>query len=98
MTRTHTGPISTAHRRACDALDLAHDRLDDDRVLDRLQSATLHLWYAVYSSDDTAARLDAAEDQLTAAEAVADEVVAATLRTALDQLRGQRSGGEADAE
>lgn len=87
-------PISTAHQLACDALDLACDRADD-RVLENLRDATIHLWYALNSSDDTSKRLDAAEEQLTAALEHADDEIDATLRTVLDQLCDHRSGGVA---
>lgn len=83
--------ISTVHRLVCDAVDLARDR-GDHHVLDRLQSATIHLWYALHASDDTAERLAAAEDQLAAARERADDEIAATLRRVLDQLRHETGG------
>lgn len=87
-------PISTAHQRACHAVDLAHGR-GDDRLLDTLRTATIHLWYALHSSDDTSARLDAAEDQLKAAIDHADGDLGATVRFVLKQVRAQRAGGVA---
>lgn len=86
-----TRSISTAHRLACDAVDLARDHADD-RVLEQLRRGTVHLWYALNSSDDTASRLDAAENQLTAALEDADDEISDTLQSVLDHLRG-RSGG-----
>jgi hypothetical protein len=73
-------------------VDLAHGH-GDGRLLTPLRSATIHLWYALHSSDDTAVRLDAAEDQLTAAIEHADGEIGATIRRVLAQVRAQRSGG-----
>lgn len=84
-------PLSTAHRRACDALDLARER-GDHHVFKRLRSATVHLWYALHSSDDTSERIAAAEDQLTSAIQNADDEIAASLRTVRNHLRATTGG------
>lgn len=88
---TRSARISTAHRLACDAVDLAREHADN-RVLEQLRSATIHLWYALNSSE-TSERLDAAERQLTAALEDADDEISPTLRTALDHLRGHSGAG-----
>jgi hypothetical protein len=85
--------LSKAHQRACNALDLARDR-GHDHVLDQLRRATVHLWYALKSSN-TETHRRVAEDQLTTAKQHADDEIGDSLQTALDHLRGQDGGDSA---